>query len=422
MIDNICTALIAVLGGFTFYRTVYLLIGFVCRPKVYAPAGQQHRFAFMICARNEAHVIKGLLESIKSQNYDHRKIAIFAVADNCSDDTAEVCRRAGACVYERHNPNKARKGYALEYLFDCVTRDYPAGAFDGYIVFDADNLLAPDYLRAMNDAFDSGAQVVTSYRNTKNFDASCVSAAYGIHFYKSSLAAHRPRSLLKTGTHLTGTGFLVDSKLLADGWHFTCITEDTELTMDLADRGISVAYCEAAEFYDEQPCNLKTALQQRLRWEKGHLDAFFVHGARLLRGLFRHKSFTCYDIFMNYFPFAPLNMALALVYPLSTITYSVFHGNVYDYAHMLGNFALAFGSQYAFILLSGVLTVIRERRHIRCRPRQLILYTLLYPWFDIIAVYISVCALFMKVDWKPVLHGDTRGIAEILGVGTLSKR
>lgn len=43
-------------------------------------------------------------------------------------------------------------------------------SFEGYFIFDADNLLKSDYISKMNDAFDSGEKIITSYRNTKNFD------------------------------------------------------------------------------------------------------------------------------------------------------------------------------------------------------------------------------------------------------------
>ena len=97
-------------------------------------------------------------------------------------------------MYERHDLSKARKGYALGFGFDRIKEDYGIENFEGYLFFDADNLLRPDYVTEMNKAFDTGElDVITGYRNTKNFDTNCISAAYGIHFYRSSLTYHRPR-------------------------------------------------------------------------------------------------------------------------------------------------------------------------------------------------------------------------------------
>ena len=38
------------------------------------------------------------------------------------------------------------------------------------------------FIAKMNDAFDAGEKIVTSYRNTKNFDDNWISASYGLHW------------------------------------------------------------------------------------------------------------------------------------------------------------------------------------------------------------------------------------------------
>lgn len=72
------------------------------------------------------------------------------------------------------------KGYALEFLLDRIEEDYGRMSFEGYFIFDADNLLKKDYITKMNDAFDSGEKIITSYRNTKNFDENWI--AQHMHF------------------------------------------------------------------------------------------------------------------------------------------------------------------------------------------------------------------------------------------------
>ena len=38
-------------------------------------------------------------------------------------------------------------------MVDCIHRDYGKNAFEGYFIFDADNLLKKDFISRMNDAF-----------------------------------------------------------------------------------------------------------------------------------------------------------------------------------------------------------------------------------------------------------------------------
>jgi cellulose synthase/poly-beta-1,6-N-acetylglucosamine synthase-like glycosyltransferase len=63
--------------------------------------GDEHSFAVLICARNEAGVIGNLIDSIEKQEYSKDKFKIFCIADNCTDDTAAVARARGAAVLPR---------------------------------------------------------------------------------------------------------------------------------------------------------------------------------------------------------------------------------------------------------------------------------------------------------------------------------
>ncbi len=37
----------------------------------------------------------------------------------------------------------------------------------------------------MNDAFDPGQKIITSYRNTKNFDENWIALTYALHWIRS---------------------------------------------------------------------------------------------------------------------------------------------------------------------------------------------------------------------------------------------
>ncbi len=413
IIDTICSKLLTIAAFLNLYTILYKLIGVFFKAKNYPETDKKFKYAVVIPARNEERVIGNLISSIRGQSYDSRLITVFVLADRCADRTAEISKSLGAVVYERNEPDKARKGYALEYLFDQIEKDYGIQSFDGYFFFDADNLLSPTFIEEMNKAFASGARAVTGYRNTKNFDTSFISGAYGIHFYNNSVERHRPRSLLGVGTHLTGTGYLLHSGLLAGGWHYTNFTEDDQLTMVLACMGVKVEYCEAAEFFDEQPCDFRTVLRQRIRWAKGRLTAFFRHGFRTFLSIFKYKSFTSYDMFCFYFPYGLFTWLISLVYPLCSFVYGIIH-KTYDYGHMLQNVAATFAAMYVNYLFAGIYTVAREWRHIRCGALRTAFYVLLYPWYSLITVYVYIAAIFINVKWLPIIHSDSRKIDDLM--------
>jgi cellulose synthase/poly-beta-1,6-N-acetylglucosamine synthase-like glycosyltransferase len=465
---DIRTIAFAVLAVLTFYKTVYKWIGFFVKAKKFDPAPQTKKYGIVIAARNEDLVIGNLVDSLHQQTYPRDNFQVFVVADNCDPDnrTAEIAREHGATVYERHCPEKARKGWALEYLFENIEKDYGITSFDGYLFFDADNVVSRDYLERMNEAFSTGVDGVIGYRNSKNFEQNWISAHYSIHFMRSSKNLHRPRGRLNLGTHIAGTGYLLSSEMLKDGWHYNCLTEDTQATMDFAVQGRRIEYCEAAEFYDEQPYQIKVMLRQRLRWAKGRMACFFGYGAKLLIGLvkifktpkvkeqplklfnyekgifktlsfwkkvgficdriadicsyivdlfaipfkFIAKNFTNFDMIFYLLPISFIKRMVWIGFYIAEFCIGCYFGTLLAkgmlpvFTALIGAF---FGTLPSYIrnIISGVIVVIREWKHIHCPNKfKLAFYLITWPLHDMIYPFICFASLFMHVTWKPIKH------------------
>lgn len=462
IIGNIITALL-------FYKTIYFLLG-VFFTRKFKPAKNKHKYAILIAARNEESVIANLIDSINKQDYPNELITTFVVADNCSDKTADIARSHGAICYERFDDNHKTKGFALQFLLEKIEEDYGRMSFDGYFIFDADNLLKNDYITKMNDAFDSGEKIITSYRHTKNFDENWISSTYAIHWLRSIRTGHRARSVLHLATNIQGTGFLFASEIVKDGWKYTGLTEDRALTVDAVADGYQITYQDEAIFYDEQPTDLKVALRQRLRWSKGHLLAFVETGPKLFLNVFlgkryaknkttsdnllfniiesiRHR-FASFDILMLTFPFSLFNLFRWFL--VSVIFYSC-----YSYTKGLTNINFFGGSTYlaqvlkslfniriniepgleAFFVailiaiwarlfyrigsylertLEAIYVFIIERKRIKKIPlHKKILYCFTWPIFDTIGRYTTFFALFKKIEWKPIPHNSNITIDDL---------
>lgn len=424
LLQKIGSVLLTAYSVLIAYRVVFFLAGFFTKAKIYPPARKDHTYGIVIAARNEERVIGKLLDSIALQDYDPSLLRVFVVADNCTDGTARICREKGAVVYERHDPVKARKGWALEWLFEQIRRDYGIESVDAYLFFDADNLLARDFVTQINRAFDQGGDIAVGYRNTKNFDTNFISAAYGIHFYEATMTMHRPRAFFRQSTHIAGTGYAMSSRLLRDGWHWTCLTEDTQLCLSGVAKGVKIDFCEAAEFFDEQPYSVGVMLRQRLRWAKGRLSCFFLLFPRLLRGIFtcRERRFSCYDLFFYILPYSLISALISIVYTVAMFVSRLLTAQA-PLAVLAAPFAAVPGLLSALAVswlgtvAEGAAVVLRERRHIRCGTGRLILYVLLWPFFTLTGVPVSIVSLFMRVRWKPIRHDRDVSLAELETAG-----
>ena len=196
------------------------------------------RYALITAGRNEEKVIANFVESCKKQDYPMELIDIFVVAHNCSDKTAELAREAGANVVEYNNPDEARKGYALKYFFEYmksqgvdIEKEYYA-----FILFDSDNVLAPDYVSKMKDCLQAeNYDAAISYPNVKNMSEHWVAAMCGIHLHEVSVSNGRPRSVFNSSNWGRGCGMAFRSYIFHDGWKWIGLTEDADITMETAE-------------------------------------------------------------------------------------------------------------------------------------------------------------------------------------------
>ncbi len=260
----------------------------------------------IVAARNEELVIGQLIKSIKNQKYPKGLIDIFVIADNCTDNTARVAKEAGAIVRERFNKAQIGKGYALDYMIKIIEREYSSRKYEGYFVFDADNLLDENYIAEMNKTFNQGYKVITSYRNSKNYDQNWISAGYALWFLHEAEYLNLPRMKLNTSCAISGTGFLVQANLIKDngGWIHHLLTEDIEFSVSQIIKGEKIGYCKNAMFYDEQPVTFAQSWNQRIRWAKGFYQVFAKYGKDLIGSIFKGKCnrFSCYDMTMTIMP------------------------------------------------------------------------------------------------------------------------
>ena len=320
-INTINSILYIALTVLYFYQFIYIVIALIGDKKKKLDtyeAKKLHKFAFIIAARNEQAVIGNLINSIKQQNYPAELIDVIVVADNCTDDTAQIAREHGAICYERFNNMLVGKGYALDYCFNKIVEQFgDYTAYDGYFIFDADNVIDKNYVKEMNKVFDRGYNVITSYRNSKNYDTNWITSGYSLWFIREAKYLNNPRMMLKTSCAVSGTGFLVNSSIIKknNGWKFNLLTEDIQFSVVNILEGEKIGYCESAMFYDEQPTTFKQSWNQRMRWSKGFYQVMFRYGRELIAMMFKKREMfvSCYDMFMTLAPATLLSIGCILL-------------------------------------------------------------------------------------------------------------
>lgn len=387
------------------YQLFYIAFALVKKPREYPETEKWGRYAFVIAARNESSVIGQLCDSIRGQNYPEELIDIFVVADNCTDNTADVAREHGARVYERFNSEEIGKGYALTFLFDHIREDMGYDAYDGFFVVDADNILDENYAREMNKAVMDGRRIVVCYRNSKNYGDNWLSAGSGLWFLRASRHLNNPRDLLGVSCEVNGTGFFIHRDIIKrqGGWIHHLLIEDIEFTVDSVIHGEKVAYCHKAMVYDEQPTSFHQSFRQRRRWTKGYFQVLRRYGGKLIRRFFAGKGFSNYDMLMAISPAVVLT-TLAMAFNLTVLVLTPIVAPQ-CFLRVLCSVGVTLVGTYLFLLLVGSISAITEWDKINAPTRRRLLSILTFPAFmyTYLPVVVSVFVR-PRVEWKQIRH------------------
>ncbi|MDR5727774.1 MAG: glycosyltransferase family 2 protein [Terriglobia bacterium] len=292
---SIAIAVFALLG--TLYALAFAVIGIVVSRRksqdrvTSSPAEMDAfttNFLVVIPAHNESSGLTATVQSVLGQNYPHLRCVV--IADNCTDDTADMARAAGAHdVLIRTDLDKRGKGQALTWMFDLAQ----SWTWDAVCVIDADSVVDPGFFAAFDASFRAGHAVVQARydffpaADRKNWlqQFSAVSKAG-----ENSFIA-RSRERLGLSQLLMGNGFFVSRPVLERvPWLAHSIVEDAEYALLLGRQGIAVHYQERARLWSRQATSVRDVQPQRVRWASGIWQLFHKAIPVLLATAWRERS------------------------------------------------------------------------------------------------------------------------------------
>lgn len=232
--------------------------------------------AVLIPAHNESSGIVATLNSIQAQLRPRDRLLV--VADNCSDDTAEVAQKNGAEVIQRQNFEKRGKGYALDFGLRHLSQNPP----DAVVIIDADCLLEANALQQLVvNALVRGRPVQALYlMYAKSVDLKPKIAEFA--WCVKNLVRPLGYANLGLPCQLMGTGMAfpwatISNADLANG----NIVEDMKLGIDLALAGRPPIFDLQSKVTSYFPLASEVQSGQKTRWEHGHLAMIITQAPRL---------------------------------------------------------------------------------------------------------------------------------------------
>ena len=368
---------------------------------------KNHKFMAIIPAHNEQEVISNLIDSLNNQTYDRSLYDIYVIADNCTDNTAEIARKAGAIVYERENREQQTKGYALDWFLQQKIKEN--ADYDAILVFDADNIVHKDFIKNMNKKLCQGEEVVQGYRDIKNPTDSWVSSGYAIFYWTMHRFYHLARYNIGLSPLLNGTGFMVKFDILKpNGWKTVTLTEDIEFSLQRIIKGKRLGWATDAIVYDEQPVGFKQSWSQRSRWTVGHMQCIKEYTKKLLLAVKDHKSLMNIDGVLYILGSIPMFIITLL---LLVTNFLMYIGNGITQLDLIINIIRYALPTFVLPIATGMFVMWLDKRPIKPMIKGL----LCYPLFMGSWLLINFKCLFKRnVKWEKINHVRNIKIADII--------
>ncbi len=390
---------------FGIYQLVVCAIGLTKKKINKKFKFKYHRFMAVIPAHNEEKVIANIIDSLKNQNYKDGYVDVYIIADNCTDNTAEIAREKGAFVFERFDDTKKTKGYDLEWFFDKILETKP-DEYDAFCVFDADNIVSKDFFAEMNKKLCGGEKIVQGYRDIKNAGDSWITANYALFYWVMNRCYHYSRYKLGLSPLINGTGFMVAMSVLKEmnGWHSKTITEDIEISLLSIAKGYKIGWAKDAIVYDEQPLGFKQSWTQRLRWSVGHIQCFKEY----FTAIAKQKDLTPTMIDAGIYIFGMPMLLLSVINIILTAVIS----RLIPYKFLVLNTSLRFIGVLILcgMLLLSLITLIHDKKSLKKIWKGIITA----PIFFFSWTLINIVAFTKKqLEWEPIEHVKSVSINEM---------
>ncbi len=307
----ILSLLMIYLGAATIYLLGLALAYLLLRERNPGPVDPLNRFAILVPAHNEELLIGNLCESLMQVDYPKNNFKIFIIADNCSDQTADICRQYPLLVLERYDPEQGGKGQALAWGLRQVDLDQ----FDAVFMVDADNVVDPSILCELSRMLNQGQQAIQCYNAVGNRDDSWFTQLLYVTRTIGNLLYHEAKFRLGLSSYLMGNGLCFRSELLQSrGWTAFSAGEDWEYYAQLVEKNIMIGFAAKAKVFHQESRSLNQATSQRLRWSSGRFSIAKTMGVRIFKKGLMDRNWRLLDaslplIFPNY----SLQISLTLV-------------------------------------------------------------------------------------------------------------
>lgn len=323
-------AVVIPLAFSTLYIFIFALAGLFYKQPIYKRNTALNRIVVLIPGYKEDETIIETVKFSLLQTYPKNSFDVVVIADSFLTQTIQILNtlpiRTIEVIFENRTKAKALTK-AMEQL------DLP---YDIVVVLDADNLMSPDFLSKINDAYSSNFKIFQGRRKAKNVNTplavlDALSEEINNHIFRKG---HR---VLGLPSALTGSGMafqydffktLMKTVTAVGGF-------DKEIELKLLKNKINIEYLNDAVIFDEKTENTVAFTSQRRRWLAAQFHYFRHYFADSFKTLLTKRNFTYFNKTVQFIqPPRILLLAAILILGPSIIILNIFIDNYFIFNYI----------------------------------------------------------------------------------------
>lgn len=395
---------------------------FWVKKKTYPKSEKKARIAYLIPAHNESAVIYDTVDSIiKNQKYPRECFDVFVIADNCTDNTAELAKKAGAIVIERNDPDPSHR-MALYPLKDGINHIiHQENPHEIVIHLDADNHINDEFSSLMNDAYQSGVDFARPYEGGTNSGQNFYTKACTMFYSFDSRYGSRVRERFGIAAHINGAGAMMSTRMLlkCGGYDCVSISDDAEFNFNRMLEGYKGHMVEDAVVFEDMPSSFSDTVNRTKRIGSGGMKLLKTKLLKMLGLFFVTGRVSYVEMFLTYI-FNFIAVLLCIWIPLfyaynftylalvSNGTIAVSWQPISYYSTLMWNtlwciIGIGVGLFFIFGFLQGLFLVLTDYKRLGVkRPREMMSAVFLFPAFVVLYAVALTMGALSKPKWKAI--------------------
>lgn len=256
--------LLFVVAAFTTFYLLFFSFTSLINKRTNVPkARHQNRFLVLIPAYQQDEVILHTVDAILGQTYPQRMFDVIVISDHQSEMTNMQLAQS-AITLLTPNFEKSTKAKSLQFA---MLKLLEFKIYDVVVILDADNIVEPEFLEQMNDAYEmAGTKAVLAHRIPRNRDTPSARVSAVLDEINNSIF-RKGHINVGLSAALSGSGVAYDFNWFkANIMKVRSSDEDKELEAQLAHQSIFVDYFDHIFVYDEKVRKTSEFNRQRGRW------------------------------------------------------------------------------------------------------------------------------------------------------------